>query len=177
MARNRAIFCCILPPQNPRAFTRVGAAVSSERFVGIRPPPPPGSSAAGESAAPGGLPAGGSAGLGVAAPGVRPPGGLPAGGRAPGGPPAGGVPPGGRGRVPGGRLGRRGGPAGVYARVVEAPFGPGRGGRFCAPGAGCERQLPTRAAGTFFWWFSTRVGAKTGPKTGLFHRCKSRRAE
>ena len=136
MARNRAFLCCIPPPQNPRAFTRTGAAVSSERSVEIRSPLPLGDlGPARGSCPPGVLPAGvcspGSARLGVlpargsCPQGSRPPGGLacpgvlPTGARPPGVLPAGG--PACRGlpagvRPPGGRLGP------FLRSVVEAGF-------------------------------------------------------
>lgn len=178
-------------PPISRKFTREGGAVSSERFVGIRSPLP-----SGIWRPPGGPPAEGSAARGSAARGP-PPGGPPArgppargpprlGSAAPGvrrrGPPARGRPPRvcrARGRFfsPGAAGGRAGRAVGAYRACSRSRFSEPPWGRFCAPGAGCERQLPTRAAGAFFWWFSTRVGARTGPKTGLFHRCKSRRPE
>ena len=97
MARNRAFFCCIPPPQNPRAFTRVGAAVSSERSVEIRSPLPLGDlGPARGSCPPGSRPPGGLACPGVLPTGARPPGVLPAGGPACRGLPAGVRPPGGR---------------------------------------------------------------------------------
>ena len=154
MARNRAFFCCIPPPQNPRAFTRVGAAVSSERSVEIRSPLPLGDLG----------PARGSARPGVPPAGVRPLGG-PA---CPGVLPAG-VPPARGSRLPGGPA-RRGPPAGGPTR---------RGSRL--PGS-ARRGSPARGpAGTFFavcsrsrvfpvgfpagpggdsWWVSTRPGPK-----------------
>ena len=108
MARNRAFFCCIPPPQNPRAFTRVGAAVSSERSVEIRSPlplgdlgPARGSARLGVLPARGSCPQGSRPPGGLACPGVLPTGGpTRRGSRLPGsarrGPPAGVRPPGGR---------------------------------------------------------------------------------
>lgn len=147
-------------PPISRKLTREGGAVSSERSVEIRSPLPPG----------------------VRPPGVRRAWGPPRPGVRRRGPPARGRPPRvcrARGRFfsPGAAGGRAGRAVGAYRACSRSRFSRPPWGRFCAPGAGCERQLPTRAAGAFFWWFSTRVGARTGPKTGLFHRCKSRRPE
>ena len=179
MARNRAFFCCIPPPQNPRAFTRVGAAVSSERSVEIRSPLPLGDLGPARGSCPPGVLPPGSALRGPPARGSRPPGvpparGLPTGVRPLGGPacpgvlPAG-VPPARGSRLPGGPA-HRGPPAGGPTR---------RGSRL--PGS-ARRGSPARGpAGTFFavcsrsrvfpvgfpagpggdsWWVSTRPGPK-----------------
>ena len=129
------------------------------------------------SSAPGGPPR-----LGSSAPGGPPRPGVRRRGPPARGPPARGRPPRvcrARGRFfsPGAAGGRAGRAVGAYRACSRSRFSEPPRGRFCAPGAGCERHLPNRAAGAFFWWFSTRVGARTGPKTGLFHRCKSRRPE
>jgi hypothetical protein len=176
MARNRAFFCCIPPPQNPRAFTRVGAAVSSERSVEIRSPLPLGDlGPARGSARPGVPPARGSRPPGSFRPGVRPP-----GGPARRGPPAWGS------CLPGGPARR--GPARPGVSLARGSCPPGvlpaggptrRGSRL--PGS-ARRGPPARGpAGAFFavcsrsrvfpvgfpagpggdsWWVSTRPGPK-----------------
>ncbi len=137
MARNRAFFCCIPPPQNPRAFTRVGAAVSSERSVEIRSPLPLGDLGPARGSCP---------------PGVLPPGsalrGPPAWGSCPPGPARPGVSLARGSRLPGSA--RRGsparGPAGAFFAV-------------CSRSRVFQVRFPAGPGGDS-WWVSTRPGPK-----------------
>ena len=159
MARNRAFLCCIPPPQNPRAFTRVGAAVSSERSVEIRSPLPLGDLGPARGSCPPGVLPPGSALRGPPAWGSRPPGVPPARGFRLTGDPVrrGSCPP---GVLPAGGPTRRGSRLPGSAR--RGPPARGPAGAFFAV---CSRSrvfpvgFPAGPGGDS-WWVSTRPGPK-----------------